>query len=478
MGKSANVSIPVQGMLEMRGQQFPFYLEHRSVDLGPAGEVQLYYMPVGKLRGKDPEQRISNFRSCIGFWYAVMQERGFGSDWNQQCNVVLATSYALVRRDKKQQSIYRDALLRSGGVHNERLTLSDSIRERIRLAVTSRDRDAIRQEMETALEAHQLSRADTLGVGAALDRWVSRGVQNFRTGGRNGLLAWLEEIKEWIRRYRKRSAPRVRLFLDCFAYEAKTSFYLCYANFWIGLLQWLEVNHNLDPVSKRFLRIWHNQNRPVEIPHGCTLSGIVYPTRAGRQLALPDDAGNRHVHELSWVTDHVGPEAIPDVFLGQVLALHPLSFILLDRPELCEQVGACIASPPYEEAMRSGNVDHFSEYWRMVEAIVTAAYLYQEARLRYESERRVKPLSAEKFSDEGRKLDPSCTPATLLRDYVDGLVQTCPCGGKYRYVATGLPTADANEVLIPVECDSCDLPSKITATQASLAAFLKPNDSE
>ncbi len=354
--KSTPVSSRISGALELNGQQFPFYVECRTVDLGLAGPVEYYYMPISRLRHDDAKQEVSNFRSCIGFWYAATRGMDGADQWIQQVNYVLAICYALVNRDKGSQRIYRDALLRPHSFSPEKLNLSAEVRDRIVQAVACRNREALQRELDVALEAAQLSEEDRIATSRAMDHWVNRGVLQLREGGRDGLRSWLADVDEWVKRFRKKSTGRLRTFLDVFATECKLSFYLCYSNFWIGLVRWLEENRGLDPMSKRFLSLWHFQNRYVEVAHGRTPSGIIYPTDATCDLLLPDSAGAPRMHQVSWKTNHAGPEVIGDVFRGQVLALHPLNWILLSRTELCEKVGKCVSSSRFTEAMHTGRV--------------------------------------------------------------------------------------------------------------------------
>src|SRR5688572_23326413 len=99
----------VEGVLELYGQQIPFYLEHQQVELGVAGVVDFYHMPASRLRGNDPDRSVSNFHSCLAHFWCILENSGYADDWDQQRDYLLARSYELVRRDKAVQQIYRDA---------------------------------------------------------------------------------------------------------------------------------------------------------------------------------------------------------------------------------------------------------------------------------------------------------------------------------------------------------------------------------
>lgn len=461
----------IPGALEAGGQRFEFYLECQTYDLGPAGPVQYYYMPVSRLRDNDPIEEVSNFRSCIGFWYAATHAAQGDAQLARQANYVLAICYALVNRDKGTQRIYRDALLRPRSFSPEKLQLPKELTDGIRKAVASQDRDAVLRELDDALGAARLTAEDRIGSARAMDHWVGRGVGQLRATGHEGLRAWLGDINQWIKRFRKRSHGRMRTFLDVFATECKLSFYLCYSNFWIGLLRWLEVNRQLDPMSRRFLSIWHFQNRPVEIPHGRTRNGIVYPTAAGRIVTIPDGSGGSHISRFEWKTDHVGPEVIPDVFRGNVLALHPLNWVLLSRNELREKVGGCISSSAFDEAMRTGRVENFTDYWDMIDAVLTAAHLYRIAQLQYESKRSRKSTRERPAAVEPSIADDVATDI-LLGDCIDSLRRRCRCGGLYRYIAREVPVAKGAVVIVPVACDQCGASSLLKVERQTIEAFL------
>ena len=89
----------------------------------------------------------------------------------------------------------------------------------------------------------------------AFVRWVYRGVALMLRHGNDGLESFLSEVRSWLDRLRKKGGQVwCRHFINMFAYEAKVSFYTCYANAWVGLTPWLKQNRGLDELSERFLR--------------------------------------------------------------------------------------------------------------------------------------------------------------------------------------------------------------------------------
>ena len=129
----------IHGALALRGQEYPFELRQQTVKLGTVGSIQFYNMLLTKLRGDDPTAEISNFRSCVGFWWAAMHELRLEKDWEQQRHFVMALCYALVNRNKSLQDVYLDALPRPDSIDSEMLSVPEEIQKRIRDVVNRRD---------------------------------------------------------------------------------------------------------------------------------------------------------------------------------------------------------------------------------------------------------------------------------------------------------------------------------------------------
>ena len=113
----------IRGALTLRGENYPFELRRQTVKLGSAGPIQYCYMLLADLRGDDPTQDVSNFRSCVGFWWAAMHELRLQNDWEQQRHLVMALFYALVNRNKSQQDVYLDALPRPDSIDPDSLSI-------------------------------------------------------------------------------------------------------------------------------------------------------------------------------------------------------------------------------------------------------------------------------------------------------------------------------------------------------------------
>ena len=453
----------ISGSLELQGLTFPFSLKHQSLELGTAGTIDYYYMPSSELRAKATHAGITNFHSILEHFWCILNSAGINDD-EQIADYLLATSYALVGTDKSVQKIYRDSFLKPRSFRPDKLLLPDETREHIRDIISGRRKAVIRQELATVFEATQLTEEDEVASSLAMENWLGCGIDRFRHRGRDGAIEWLKDVNKWYKSFRKSSPERVQTFLRVFAYEAKVSFYHKYTNFWISVLKWLEQDRDLDLMSRRFLSLWHNQNRRGEIELSPAMSGATSVLGKAQKSGPFDgrlvEGGTR--------------EIIPDVFCGQVLALHPLNWILLDRPELCQLVGQFVTSPKFDQAMESGQVDDLEEYWGMVEAVLTAAHLYQLEHLNQESGRR-QPTAGLTIVPETQASPgvETLTPEAHLLEYVESLEDRCVCGGNYVLGSGTLPLARNHKVAIPVICKSCQRRSQIEKTQHDMEKFLE-----
>jgi hypothetical protein len=144
----------------------------------------------------------------------------------------------------------------------------------------------------------------------------------------------LQEVAGWLARYRRKGGDdRLRHFLNLFSYASKTAFYFCYANVWIGIIDWLKKNDGFDIASERFAGFWHNY-------HG----------------------------------DPCSP------FQGQVLALHPLSGFFMKDPGACLVAGRFFGTESYADVFERGAVGSSAPYWDLIGAILTAGHQYRRAR--------------------------------------------------------------------------------------------------
>jgi hypothetical protein len=129
--------------------------------------------------------------------------------------------------------------------------------------------------------------------------------------------------------------------------------------------------------------------------------------------------------------------------------------------------------------MHSGRVGGFTEYWQLIEAILTSAYLYNVARLQQESRRPTKKSASTTTINLANVASSSGPTSTaLLREYVSKYAKPCKCGGQNMYAASELPAAQESEVvLIPIVCKTCDKKSQLKATLGEMEQHfdLKPS---
>jgi len=469
----------IKGELTLRGQQYPFVIYRQRESLGSAGPIQYYYMLPSDFRGLRTEDAQTNFRSCIGFWYAGMQELGLGDDPYQQRRLVLAISYGILGTQKSLQNVYLDAFLKPKGIDLSMVSVSEEPVGQIRQAIDARDRTQIKRLLDEAFDAYLPSQADLVGFGEALAHWADKGVSVLRLQGTEGLKTWLGEIEYWVQKYRKSSKTdaRVRDFVNFFSYQAKASFYLCFANFWASLIPWLEQQHDLDRLSKRFLSLWHHQNQPIETPHGETPGGIIYPTHGRARLLVPDGSGQLAPKEVAWKTPRIGPEVVHDVFSGQVLSLHPLTWFFLSDEALCEVAGRFFNLPNFETVMSGRSADNCDEYWELVGAIVTAAFQYRSARSEFERQHHVVVAGGDSTKAVTRGEAPAAL-ATGIEDYILHEGIRCRCGANLCFLdlqpmeSIGAPRG------VQLRCEDCGATKQVELEWKQFCSYLYPDDDE
>jgi len=439
--------------VRLAGQDFAFRLYSRHLRLAPFGTVEYYWMDSSLFRNIESEASAASFRNCVGHWWTAMQASGLGDDLEQQTHLVTAMCYPLVCRSKGMQDVYRDAFLAPLSVDVGADALPDKVRRRIRRIVRARDRFAVQRELDAALGRFEPPAKALPALQEAFRHWIGNGVTLLREHGEKGLEHFLAEADYWLAKYRKRSGRWVRHFINMIAYETKVAFCRCYANAWIDLIPWLRKHRGLDLVSERFLRFWHNQNQPVEVPHGRTMGGIYYPTRGGAAVIGPAP-NNRACPPIAWKTEHVGPTHAPDVFCGQVLSLHPLSGFFMKDPGLCAIAGRFFACNRHDDVLLHGQAD-CAEYWDLIGAILSAAHLY-----RREADRQAQRAGVRlRGGDKVKKVATSCettSEAALLEDFAEAQRIRCPhCRGNLMVRKYYPAQSGADQCQVDYACRSC-----------------------
>lgn len=461
-------------LVRLGGQDFTFKLSTRPLVLGHAATVQYYWLDSRQFRHLSTAAAADNFRACLGHWAAAMRALGLANDLEQQIHYVTALCYAEVCNRKSLQEIYRDAYLAPRAAKLDH-PLPRGVSTRIRDIVTSQDRFRVQEELDGVLGGFEPPGRVLPLLQEAFRRWVGKGVVLMRERGNEGLKQFLGEVNYWLSTYRKRSGRWVRHFINLFAYEAKVSFYRCYANAWIKLIPWLGKNHSLDQVSERFLRFWHHQNQPIEIPHGRTIGGIYYPTH-GRATVVERGRDGRAVpRSLTWKNPQVGPTHVQDVFRGQVLSLHPLSGFFMQDPKACAIAGKFFTSDRYEDVMVRGNVKSCPEYWDLIGAILAAAHRYRQAVDEQGERRRVRPNRSGALATLACPAE-EYSVATLLEDFAAHRKVRCPkCADTLR-LERYQPAEDGDPGRADYRCRARHQLVTIEFTRSDLERFWRGSD--
>ena len=231
------------------------------------------------------------------------------------------------------------------------------------------------------------------------------------------------------------------------SYEIKTSFYLCYANTWVDLVPWLGTHHGLDEMSTRFLRFWHQQEQPVEIPSRT-------PTPNSGQSDSPTA-----VFVMDSTVDptmQADPQFEPPVFCGQVLSLHPISAILMRNPAFLEIAGQFFASDEFLVVDRRDPTDQCPAYWNLIGAILDASHEY-----RLTADQVAASRPAERRRRGGKVIEPVSQPELqserqILDDYATDHGLRCGgCGGLLRLVQFHHAGRDETFFRADFECRAC-----------------------
>ncbi len=375
--------------ITLRDQAFCFRLYTRPLQLGPDLTVQYYWMNSSgfRINRQRPNPDMENLRNCVGHWWLAMQSLGLGRDPVQRRHLLLASSYPLIASTKSLQQVYRDAHLAMGATTPQDCSLPDSLRQRIQDVVHSRDRFRVQQELNQALGRTAAPEREESAMGQVFDGLLQHGLDLLQQHGNEGMYQFLGKLDAWLSKRRKKGGQGwLRSFLNRLAYECKISFYTCYANVWINLLPWLRQHRALDGISERFLRFWHMQNQPLELPDG---------------------------------------RVIPDVFTGQVLSLHPLSGFFMQDAALCAIAGRFFGPEACQDALSKGQVQICSEYWNLVGAILSAAHLYRQA-LEEAGQRRGRRQYHTGETHPAAVVPAAQSESGLLEDFVLGRGIRCP----------------------------------------------------
>ncbi len=447
--------------LDVAGKQFPFTLCHRELHLEETGTINYFWMDSRKFRKLDDEEGIGNFRSCLGLWWWLTMQHGLASDPVQQQTLLLATSYQVVFRSKGLQHILNDAHLTSSNKRRRSaqeeetahaVALPDEDHRRIRNVIESRNRHLIKREIDQAFGLFIEPDNERYFLTWMFEGFLAQGRQRMQGHLLQGLDNFANSLERFVTKWRRRgNADFEHRFIDMLSYECKAAFYLTYANAWRSLVGWLEKHEGIDVGSQRFLRLWHNQNQPIE---------------------LRPPAGDPHAptHRRDPRVAEPGLDYLPDIFSGQVLSLHPLSGIVMNDPALLSVIGRFVRSPEYEQVMSSGCADTCPTYWSFLEVILIAANQYRLMRQSAKSQRGRKTVGGNSTTQLAHDNAP-LNLTRLFEEYTGTRRLDCACGGRLCYGGRfSLVSADTTEVIY--RCQQCDTEKICTVHREDLISDL------
>jgi hypothetical protein len=428
--------------VEHEGRTFEFQVHERDLLFGRAGVARYFWMDGRQLRRGAGGP---NFQPSVDLWWHVVTQAGADRDSENEITLVLAECYPLINSAKTLQDIYVDAHLHAkadreysfddeDGVRQRRAErtylLPDEDVERLRQIAHSRNTGLIRSELERLFLGELPPVEEMPAYTEAARRWIGNGIQALRTEGREGLQRYTRTVDEWIRKYRRRGGiDRVRKFVNMFSYECKVAFYLCYANAWVGILQSLRRSGDLDALSERFMRLWHHQN------------------------CAADDS---EVHR--------------DAFCGQILALHPLSAVVLTSPQHLAAIGQYLGLPDQEALIANGRIAATEEYWDMVSTILVAAHEYDRSRQRWDETRDHPIHTSSDLVEQQARDDATASLRVFFEEYVAARRQFCSeCSGPLSFVRhEPAGTADSPAAIVYFRCTSCNRETAIEVGQSDV----------
>ena|GEM_PF-2256005 len=206
------------------------------------------------------------------------------------------------------------------------------------------DNYAIRREFQFILQWIPTAPPELTILNQMYDHWIERAVELYGNNGMAGLEHFVDEFDQFETDQRRssRTEPIARRFLDLFIFESKVCFYRCYAVLWQHIIPWLSEYRGLDLASERFLRFWHNQDPSIRLAQARGMSRL---------------------------------EA--DVFFGHILALHPLSSILMQTPQLRILAADCFTNAGEGSVISPENTP-MAGYSNLVLAILLAGHIYSQ----------------------------------------------------------------------------------------------------
>lgn len=369
--------------LTVRGREFTFPLCGQLRHLGPDVQITYYWINQQLLRQNPRDQSRNLYRRIVDYWEQALYSVDPSGAHSPSEELILARAFRVLSGKKRMHQVFRDATLRPlpprGSIYREiaiasrRAELTDDLQQRIEDVVNERDSNAVRREFALIFGWVPQSAAELAVLNQSYDRWVARAAELYRSHPETGIDQFVDEFCKQESKLRRssRTSAIARKFLDFIMFESKVSFYGCYAVLWQGLILWLKENRNLDVVSEQFLRIWHNQN-------------------PSWRRAIVDGVERFET----------------DAFFGHILALHPLSGILMESPATCVLAGRFFQHAGADPVIRR-DIAPRPEYWELVQAILTSGHAYRLNDRRHEITPSLNSPTLESASPFSREQDPT-----------------------------------------------------------------------
>lgn len=450
MKRASNFSRVEEGIpitLSAGGKEFVFQLCRRWLDFGLEEPVDYFWMDVSGLRNPQGPKG-ENALNCFDFWQYGASDAGRRNDPVFLENLVLVCFYSQIAGNKSLQKAYLDAFLSApqmkrlfaekGSKRHDAIVWNLNDEAHVRAVVEACDRERLRAELDSVFGRFEPPPDHYGRMNFWYSQWVGTGVEQYRRHSAEGLSKHCVEIGKLMIEYRRgQTEPWMRDFLNMFAYEVKVAFYACYANAWSFLLPKIAKTYNLNPPSIRFLSIWHCQNQGVPGP----IDGMDHPSGSPpRAVSAPE-----------------GKDHFPDVFSGQVLALHPLSGIVMKDSSFREAIGHLIGSSDFDATIMRGYYD--ATYQEFLVTILKAGHLYRRAREFLAGERTDRRLSKRK-NVKGKFQAPSdpapANEALLFEEVATTAGRKCPkCKSRaLRFEKRGDKSVNG-KVVIGFQCQGC-----------------------
>ncbi len=422
--------------VRVAGCTFDFELHHRTLSLGETGDIDYYWMDSSQFR-RGPRATHSEHRNlnrCIELWWHAAQATGDAVDPSQIRHLLVSNCYRLFGNNKSMQNVYRDAFLASPRSPTAQRQNDDVEFARQPANAPPLDRNSVAAALGGMLGGNLLTATgiEMQSVRRILDPLVADGISEFQKRGDRRIRDFVEVVETWSRTVRKRGGnPEERLALNHFEYTSKVSFFLCYANAWIHILNRLN-ELGVDDLSRKFMRFWHWQNQPLE------------------------HLDNR----FEW-----------DVFGGQVLALHPLSGFFMADPNVLAAAGAFLETVSDEEI--DERLHNTEVYWEFVHAILFASQRYQLA-LEEQQQNRAGMIRSGSSNDVDQLASTTFDrPLARLAEYLESRRIRCPeCSGPLAILSFRISDTDVSTVTVQAQCVSCGHESAVPVTEAELREFV------